>query len=442
MGILRILYNNAFVFPISMSKLERSLSLTQVTLMSIGIILGAGIYVVIGEASGLAGNMLWFSFIIAAIVATFSGLSYAELSSRFPSAAAEYTYVDRSFGKRLAWVTGWLIIAGCIIGSATVAIGFSNYFSALFQTPVLLTSIATLLIIGVVLFLGVQETASLTIIFTIIEVIGLIIIIFIGLPSIGTVDYFTLAESFQGVIKAGVLIFFGYLGFEGIARLAGETKNPEKTIPKAILLSIAITTVFYILVGIVAISVVPFQELATAEAPLALVAERVFGSNSFLILSVIALFSTFNTALVMLLSGSRIVYGMAEEKGLPTVFSKVSNKTKSPWIAVIAVVFAAMCFTLLGDLKTIANLTNFTVFAVFIIVNAVVIYLRYRKPVTTGFLSPFSIGRLPLFPVLGIITSCFMMINVELHVLLMGLGLIMAGFILQYVYYSFSVPSK
>jgi len=442
MSILRILYNNAFVFPISMSKLERSLSLTQVTLMSIGIILGAGIYVVIGEASGLAGNMLWFSFIIAAIVATFSGLSYAELSSRFPSAAAEYTYVDRSFGKRLAWVTGWLIIAGSIIGSATVAIGFSNYFSALFQTPVLLTSVATLIIIGVVLFLGVQETASLTILFTIIEVIGLVIIIFIGLPSIGTVDYFTLAESFQGVIQAGVLIFFGYLGFEGIARLAGETKNPEKTIPKAILLSIAITTVFYILVGIAAISVVPFQELAVAEAPLALVAERVFGSNSFLILSVIALFSTFNTALVMLLSGSRIVYGMAEEKGLPTVFSKVSNKTKSPWIAVIAVVFAAMCFTLIGDLKTIANLTNFTVFAVFIIVNAVVIYLRYRKPVTTGFLSPLSIGRLPLFPVLGIITSCFMMINVELHVLLMGLGLITAGFIIQYIYYSFNVPSK
>ena len=112
-----------------MSKLERSLSLTQVTLMSIGTILGAGIYVVIGEASGLAGNMLWFSFIIAAVVATFSGLSYAELSSRFPSAAAEYAYVDHSFGKRVAWVTGWLIIAGSIIGSATVAIGFSNYFS-------------------------------------------------------------------------------------------------------------------------------------------------------------------------------------------------------------------------------------------------------------------------------------------------------------------------
>ena len=419
-----------------MSKLERSLSLTQVTLMSIGIILGAGIYVVIGEAAGLAGNMLWLSFIIAALVATFSGLSYAELSSRFPSAAAEYTYVDQSFGKRLAWVTGWLIIAGSIIGSATVAIGFSNYFSVLFHTPIILTAIATLCIIGCILFAGVQETASLTILFTVIEAVGLIIIIIIGIPSLGSVDYTVLAKSFQGIIQGGVLIFFGYLGFEGITRLAGETKNPEETIPKAILLSIAITTVFYILVGLAAISVIPFQELAAADAPLALVAERVFGNQSFLILSVIALFSTFNTALVMLLSGSRIVYGMAEENGLPKVFSKVFSRTKTPWVSIIAVVITSMAFTLLGDLKTVANLTNFTVFAVFILINAVVIHLRFRKPVESGFHSPLSIGRVPFFPILGIVTSCVMLIHIELPIIFMGAGLIVLGIILQYVYYA------
>lgn len=417
-----------------MSKLERSLSFTQITLMSIGIILGAGIYVVIGEAAGLAGNMLWLSFIIAALVATFSGLSYAELSSRFPTAAAEYTYIQHSFGSRLAWVTGWLIIAGSIIGSATVAIGFAKYFSALFQTPILPITLITLIIIGIILFVGVQETASLTILFTVIEAIGLIIIIFIGIPRIGTVDYYALAESFQGVIKAGVLIFFGYLGFEGITRLASETKNPEKTIPKAILVSIAVTTIFYLLVGLAAISVVPWNELATAEAPLALVAEKVFGSNSFLILSIIALFSTFNTALVMLLSGSRIVYGMAEEQGLPKIFSKINAKTKSPEIAIIAVVIAAMCFSLLQDLKTVANLTNFTVFAVFILVNAAVIYLRYHKPTKKGFIAPLSIGRLPLFPVLGLITSVFMIANIEPIVLIMGIGLILTGFIIHHFY--------
>jgi amino acid transporter len=416
-----------------MSKLERSLSLTQVTLMSIGIILGAGIYVVIGQAVGMAGNAVWISFIIAALVATFSGLSYAELSSRFPTAAAEYTYVEESFGSRLAWITGWLIIAGSIIGSATVAIGFSKYFSALFQTPILHVTIITLCIIAIVLFAGVQETASLTILFTIIEALGLIIIIFIGLPRIGTVDYLAVAEGVQGIIKSGVLIFFGYLGFEGITRLASETKNPEKTIPKAILYSIAITTVFYILVGIAAVSVIPYGQLAEAEAPLALVAESAFGSHSFLILSVIALFSTFNTALVMLLSGSRIVYGMAEEKGLPPFFARVSKKTKTPWFAIITVVIGAVCFSLIGDLKTVANLTNFTVFAVFILVNAAVIYFRYKKPVKTGFFSPLSIGKMPVFPLFGIISSLFMIINIELPILIMGCSLILIGFLFEYL---------
>ncbi len=417
-----------------MVQLERSLSLWQITLMSVGIILGAGIYVLIGEAAGLSGNTLWASFIIAALVATFTGLSYAELSSRFPSAAAEYTYVEESFGYRLAWVTGWLIIAGSVIGSATVALGFSRYFAALFSTPVIPVAFITLAVIGVVLFAGVQETASLTILFTVIEAVGLLIIMVIGLPAVGSVDYLEMANGLKGVIEAGVLIFFGYIGFEGITRLASETKNPEKTIPKAILVSIAVTTVFYILVGLAAVSVVPWHELATAEAPLALVAEKVFGSNSFLILSVIALFSTFNTALVMLLSGSRLVYGIAKEKGLPTIFTKVSAKTQTPWIAIIGVVLASMLFLLLGDVKTIANLTNFTIFAVFIVVNAVVIYVRYKKPVATGFKSPVSIGKLPVFPVLGLVSALFMMVNVDWSVLLMGLGLIVLGFLFQYFF--------
>jgi APA family basic amino acid/polyamine antiporter len=332
---------------IPMETLERSLSLWEVTLMSIGIILGAGIYVVIGEAAGLSGNAVWLSFIIAAIVATFTGLSYAELSSRFPKAGAEYVYVENSFGRHAAWVVGWLIIAGSVIGSATVSLGFSRYFSALFNTPVLLTGIVMLLIVGSILLAGVKETATLTILFMAIEALGLAIIIFIGIPFFGSINYLEFAQGTKGVIEAGVLIFFGYLGFEGITRLAEETKNPEKTIPRAILLSLGITTVIYILVGLAAVSVVPWQDLAQAQAPLALVAERVFGENSFLILSVIALFSTFNTALVMLLSGSRLVFGMADQQALPRMFLQVLKRFRTPWTAILGVMVVSILFLFL-----------------------------------------------------------------------------------------------
>jgi APA family basic amino acid/polyamine antiporter len=261
-----------------MVKLERSLSLFEVTMMSIGIILGAGIYVIIGEAAGLTGNSLWISFIIAAVVATFTGLSYAELCSRFPHAGAEYVYVQNAFGKKPAWLVGWLIIVGNIIGGATVALGFSNYFSALFHTPSIPVAIGILFLCGIILVLGIKETASVTILFTLIEAIGLFIIIFIGLQNFGSVNYLQLTRGLKGIIEGGVLIFFSYLGFQSITRLAEETKQPEESIPKAIIFSIFVTTILYILVAIAAVSVIPAQDLAEEVAPLARIAETLENS--------------------------------------------------------------------------------------------------------------------------------------------------------------------
>ena len=143
--------------------------------------------------------------------------------------------------------------------------------------------------------------------------------------------------------------------------------------------SLAITTIIYILVAISTVSVVPWQELAEAKGPLALVAQYVLGENSIIILSIIALFSTFNTALVMLLSGSRLLYGIGERKAIPKYFTLVLKKFKTPWVAIITIVLASAIFIFIEDLKTVANLTNFTIFMVFIIINSSVIYFRYKK---------------------------------------------------------------
>ncbi len=215
-----------------MSALKRSLSLWQLTLMSVGIILGAGIYVILGEAAGLSGNCIWLSFIIAAIVAALTVFSYAELSSRFPKAGAEYVYVENSFGNRAAWIVAWLLLAGSVFGGATVAMGFAQYFSAIFHTDILIISLIILGIIGIILIAGIQQTAKITILFTTIEIAGLVLVIFIGLPYIGSVNYLEAAQGLKGVIEAGVLIFFGYLGFEGITRLAEETKKPREKHPQ------------------------------------------------------------------------------------------------------------------------------------------------------------------------------------------------------------------
>lgn len=411
-------------------SLERSLSLWHVTLMGVGVILGAGIYVIIGEAVGLTGNAIWLAFLIGAGVAGLSGLSYAELASRYPSSGAEYTYVRKAFGNRVGWIAGWLIISANIMVGATVAMGFSSYFGALFGTPILPVAVVLILICGVVLLLGVQETANVTIMFMIIEVVGLLIIIGIGITSIGSVDYLQMANGVKGLISGGVLIFFSFLGFEDITTLAEETKNPSKNIPRAILLAIVITTIFYILVGISAVSLVPWSELSESSAPLAMVAESVFGSKSFIILTGIALFSTFNTALITLLAGSRVVYGIAKARGFPKIFTRCGKKTQSPYVSIIVVVIVSVFILFLGDLTFVANLTNFTVFVVFIIVNITLIYIRIKKPTELSeFRIPLNIKNIPIISVLGVITSVFMLTCVSTSIIIMGTILIIIGII-------------
>jgi len=411
--------------------LKRALGLWHITLMGIGVILGAGIYVIIGEAAGLSSNGLWLSVMLAGVVAALTGLSYAELSSRFPEAGAEYVYIEKSFGDTSAWLTGWLIIVGSVIAAAAVAVGFAKYFSALFHTSIPVIAVATLIVCGIILIAGIKETAFITILFTLIEASGLILIIFIGVPYFGSIDYLDLTRGLNGVIEAGVLIFFSYIGFENIARLAEETKEPEKNIPRAIMLSLGITTVIYVLVGVAALSVVSWQELTQAEAPLALIAQRVYGDRLALVLSVIALFSTFNTVLVTLLSGSRLIYGIAAYRALPRIFLSTAEKLQTPWIAIIAVVGVSIPFVFLGDLATIANLANFTIFIIFIMVNASVIYFRYRHPVETGFKTPLTIGRFPVLPFMGLLTTLFMLIYLPINVLSLGFALVILGLLIH-----------
>ena len=167
-----------------MVELKRSLSLWQLTLMSVGIILGAGVYVILGEAAGLSGNCIWLSFIIAAVVATLMHLVMQNFLLDSPKAGAEYVYIESSFGKRAAWIVAWLLIVGSVIGGATVAMGFAQYFSAIFHTSTIAIALILLVIIEIILIIGVEQTAKITILFTAIEITGLVIVIFIGLPYI------------------------------------------------------------------------------------------------------------------------------------------------------------------------------------------------------------------------------------------------------------------
>ena len=414
-----------------MSELKRHLGLFHLTMYGVGLILGAGIYVLIGEATAFAGNSVWISFLLGIIAAMFAGLSYAELTALFPKAAAEYTFVKHAFKNNfLAFIIGWLTAITSMITAATVSLGFGGYLGQFIDLPITVSAILLIGILSIVNFIGIKESTWANTIFAIITAGGLILIIFLGMTfeTTESIDYFEMPNGTTGIILAFVLIFFAFIGFEDMANVAEEVKRPKKTLPRAIILSVIITGIIYILVSLSVVRVVNWEELGQSAAPLAAVAERSLGIGGSITLSAIALFATASTVLITLVAGSRMLYGMAYDKSLPLSLGKIHSKTKTPWIAVIGIFVTAVAFALIGDIVIVANITVFAVVITFAMINLSAIVLRYTEPdLERQFRVPVNIGRFPIIPLFGFGVTVYMAIQFEMEVMLVGLAIISAG---------------
>jgi len=429
-----------------MSELKRGMGLFHLTMYGVGLILGAGIYVLIGEAAGFAGDSVWIAFVLGSIVALFAGLSYAELSSIFPKAAAEYTFVKNAFKNNFfAFIIGWLTAITSMIMAATVALGFGGYFSEFLNIPIAISAIALIGILSIINFIGIRESSWTNTIFTVIEAVGLILIIIIGftISEPEPVNYFQSPTGFTGIILAFVLIFFAFIGFEDMANVAEEVRNPKKVIPRAIILAVMISGIIYVLVSLAVVRVINWEELSLSAAPLADVAERGLGTQGHIILSGIALFAITNTVLITLVAGSRMIYGMAREKLFPDILAKVHSKTKTPWVAVIVLMLIAIGFSLIGDIVIVANITVFAVVITFAVVNLTVIVLRYTEPdIERKFRVPINIGKFPILPLFGLGISLYMAIQFQIQVVFVGLGIIGIGAIFYLFYEKCKVKSN
>jgi len=404
----------------------------------VGLILGAGIYVLIGEAIGFAGNSVWISFLLGTIVAVFAGLSYAELTALFPKAAAEYTFVKNAFKNNfIAFIIGWLTSITSIITAATVALGFGGYFANFLDLPITMSAILLIGVLSIVNFVGIRQSSWINTIFAIVTIGGLALIIFLGVthPVTEPIDYFDAPQGMTGIVLAFVLIFFAFIGFEDIANVAEEVKRPKKNLPRAIIISVVITGIIYILVSVYSVRIVDWQIIASSAAPLADVAKSVLGIEGEITISIIALFATASTVLITLVAGARIFYGMAKDGSLPSILGRVHPKTKTPWVAVGVIFATSVGFSFIGDIVIVANITVFAVVVTFAMVNLSVILLRYIKPdLERSFRVPGNIGKFPILPLFGFIVTIYMALQFELEVVVAGVGIIVVG-VLLYVFY-------
>ncbi|MGI9415647.1 MAG: APC family permease [Hyphomicrobiales bacterium] len=389
-------------------RLRRRLTLPLLVLYGLGVTIGAGIYVLVGATAGRAGVHAPSAFVVAAVVMALTAASFAELSGRYPVSAGEAAYVRAGFRSDLiAIFTGILVIAAGSVSSAAISIGSTGYIRELIDLPQAVLVPVVVLAMGLVAAWGILESVLFAALFTLVEAGGLIAIIVLGFGSdAGLVARLpeVLPPLFEpgvwsGIAAAGLLAFFAFIGFEDLVNVAEETRNPKKTMPWAIFLTLAISTVIYFLVASVAVLTVPIDQLAASSAPLNDVFREVTGASSRVILA-IAVVATLNTIIVQIIMASRVVYGLADQGNLPAAFARINRFTRTPLVATAAVVTVILALAMAFPLEGLAEMTSRITLTVFALVNIALIKIKLA-----GEPAPDGVFEVRLWvPVAGVVT--------------------------------------
>jgi APA family basic amino acid/polyamine antiporter len=393
-------------------NLKRRLGLGLLTLYGLGSIVGAGIYVLVGEVAGKAGMYAPLAFLLAAGIAAFTGFSYAELSARFPHSAGEARYVFESFGSRwLAGAVGWAVVFTGIVSSATLSSGVVGYVVLFVDAPAWLVIVLFVSTLGAIACRGIAESAGLAAIMTLLSVAGLILVVVAAGDSLLTlparwpqlVPEFS-AVPLTGIVLGSFLAFYAFIGFEDMANVAEEVHDPGRTMPTAILLALCMAVVLYVLVALVAVLSLEPHDLAAGGAPLV----AIVGPDSWLSPLVIAVLSAIaitNSVLPQLIMGSRVMYGLARQASAPAFMGRVNATTGTPLQATVMMIAAIMVLAVAVPLVTLAEITSFIVLLIFMLVNASALWLKL-----SGRRAKDTVAYSPWLSVAGVLTCLFLLI--------------------------------
>ncbi|MBD3610758.1 MAG: amino acid permease [Gammaproteobacteria bacterium] len=358
------------------ATLKRNISLPLLTFYGLGTILGAGIYVLIGEVVAVSGMYAPLSFIIASFLAVFTAFSYAELSARYPKSAGEAVYVEAAFHHpHISLLMGSLVIMIGLVSSATLANGFVGYLQVFFELPDWLVLVLLIGGLGLIAAWGISESVWLATIITLLEVFGLLLIINVSSDALLSVPANLdklLPEMGEGVwlgiMMGSFLAFYAYVGFEDMVNVAEEVKNPSHTMPRAIILALVVSSTLYLLVALVSVLSIPLEQLAGNQAPLAHLYQHVSG-NKPTVISLISLVAVINGALIQIIMASRVLYGLSNQGWLPPIFSRVHPRRHTPLFSTMIVTLLILILALWFPLVTLAKTTSFVTLIVFAIVN-------------------------------------------------------------------------
>lgn len=421
------------------TALRRAISSRMLLVFVVGDILGAGIYGLIGEVAGRVGGAIWASFLVAMMLAFFTAFAYAELVTKYPDAAGAALYTNKAFKRPfLTFMVAFVVAVSGITSASTAARLFGGTYLATLsgvQVPVALAGLGFVLVLAVINYRGITESIKVNLTLTAIELGGLLLIIGIGAAALfrgigEPVRALTFAADGPYVVGAllggATLAFFSFLGFEDSVNLAEETHEPSRAFPRALFGGLLFASVVYLLVALTAAMVVPINVLARSDAPLLEVVTAGQVAIPPRVFALLALVAVTNTALINLIMASRLLYGMANQRIVPSVLGRVHPKRRTPVVSIAFVSLIAAVLILTGELGALARTTVVLLLIVFTVVNIAVLVLRSDHVEHAHFRAP------TVLPVLGVVTCVGLLLQQTSAIwartgLLTVLGLVLWG---------------
>jgi len=394
--------------------LRRSIGPVQVFAYTLGGMLGSGIYGLVGQAAGQLGAAVWLGFVVAMFAALLTGLSYASLGSRYPRAGGAAYVMQRGFHRPLlTWTVGLAVMTSSLSSVATqshvVAVNMLQFLD-LPDTPPAVLAIGFLLLVAGLVARGIRESMWMNMLCTVIEVSGLLLVVAVGLPWIGQAD---LLETPTGdgigaslLLQGAILTFFAFLGFEDTLNIAEECHDPQRTIPRGIISAMLVAATLYIGVAVVAVSVVPWRELAVSPSPLAEVMSRAAAWMPGWVYVAVTIFAVANTGLLNYVTASRLAYGMARQGLLPAPLGRLHPTRRTPQVAVAVLFLGIVPLVLVGDIGQLASATVLLLLGVFTCVNVALLVLQRRPGEARG---TFEVPA--IIPALGAVVCLALLLN-------------------------------
>ena len=364
------------------SGLRRTITLPMLVFYGLGVTVGAGIFALVGEIVDISGSAAPWAFLAAGVVAGVTALCYGQLIARHPRAGGEAVYATVGLGRSAGFVAGLGVVVTGTISSAAIAVAFAGYVNDLVSVPDALVIIALIGTLAGIAAWGVRESVIFAAVITVLEVGTLLVVIVFGTDRLGAFGdaIEAVGDGVSPILAGAVVAFFAFVGFEDIANMAEETVDPTRTGPKAIVITLVVTILVYVVLATIAVSVVDRAALVESDAPMSFLFEAVTGADGGAI-SAIAVIAMVNGVLVQLVMASRVLYGMSREGLLPARLAETHPVRQTPVraTALVAgvVVFLALFFPLVG----LAKATSIVTFVVFTIVDlSLVMIIRRERP--------------------------------------------------------------